>query len=824
MSRCLRPSLSVGLGVLATSLLVLAAPRLACAADPGGSITRAVPVQEAEIAALSIAINGAPEPGVAYVIRSPGGLLVDRGTLARLRFQFAESDVVQIDGRAYVPMKTLRGTRGSIDEPQQRLDLDVDPELLAATRVQFGLPAPELAQTPPWGGFLNYGLFGYTNVGSGASFNSDNVSAGFEAVVFGPYGTGTASFLVNSPTAADFSNERAVLLEAAWRWDDPARMRTLIVGDAITAPGWWGQAVRFGGVQYSSNFSLQPGFVTYPLLTVSGISTIPTAADIYSNNVRMGTQNVPAGPFSITNVPLLTGAGELQVVVNNAFGQQQVITQPYYLTTQLLKPGLSQFSLSAGSLRYNYGLRNVDYRGYVASGYYRYGINERLTAEGRAEASSDVQGAGAGADFVLGYLGVVSAGVAASHASDDVVGASGSGARVLLGFSRQASLASFAVRSTWASPNYREVGDSPILQTRTTSASFNVALPGQAGSIAIAYGHQRLRDTLPPEPNVPSQSGSLNIVSATYSVGLGRYGFLTFSASKASGLSNQTQVLALYSLPFGASPNAPADTTITLGAQRVRGDGQSDDFGTLDIQRPLPVGQGFGYYVHAQTNRNFTGGVSYYGNYGRYTLEGSSFDGSEAIRGSIAGGIGIIGGHVFIAPPIEQSFALVEVGDVAGARVLQENNFAGVTGRDGTLVLPRLPTYTPVNIALDPLSVPLDFTVNETQQRVVTLGRTGVLVKFDSQRERNALVRVQLPDGSPMPAGAAARVIGRGETMPFGLGGEVYLTNLGDSQQIEITYRGRSCELPIALAKDSPAVADLGPFVCALRDPGGAKP
>lgn len=147
-----------------------------------------------------------------------------------------------------------------------------------------------------------------------------------------------------------------------------------------------------------------------------------------------------------------------------------------------------------------------------------------------------------------------------------------------------------------------------------------------------------------------------------------------------------------------------------------------------------------------------------------------------------------------------------------------------MTGSDGTMVLPRLPTYTPVNIALDPLSVPLDWSVGETQRRVVTLGRTGVLVKFDSQRERNALVRVQLPDGTPMPAGAAARVAGQDESMPFALGGEVYLTRLGDSQEVEVSYRGRSCTLTITLDKNAPAVADLGPFTCALRERAGARP
>ena len=201
----------------------------------------------------------------------------------------------------------------------------------------------------------------------------------------------------------------------AWRWDDPQLRTLLIVGDAISAPGWWGNAVRFGGVQFSSNYALQPGYITYPLLAVSGMAAIPTAAELYANNVRISSQNVPAGPFTITNVPVVNGAGELQLVVTNALGQQQIITQPYYTTTQLLRAGLSEFSVSAGAARFNYGLQNFDYRDGLVSGLYRHGVSDRLTLEGRGEVSSDVRGAGVGATQVLGVIGVLEAGVAGSN-------------------------------------------------------------------------------------------------------------------------------------------------------------------------------------------------------------------------------------------------------------------------------------------------------------------------------------------------------------------------------------------------------------------------
>lgn len=818
---CPLPSRRCRGSIFATAWLAMSLPVPAMAgpaAPPTEADRRIVIALASDIAALSISVNGAPEPGIAYVLRDPNGLLVDTETLARLKLGWRAADETPLEGRTFVPLRALRGVRATIADQAQRLDLDIDPDLLPQARLVYGLPAPQLPQTPAWGGFLNYTVFGQSSSGQDfATSFARSVAGAVEAVAFGPAGTFGASLLANSTSTSETGAENVVLLDAGWRWDEPAKLRTYRVGDAITAPGWWGHAVRFGGAQVSSNYSLQPGYVTYPLLTVAGVSAIPTAAEIYSNNIRMGSQNVPAGPFAITNVPALNGAGELQVVVNNAFGQQQVITQPFYVTTQLLQPGLSEYSFSAGSERFNYGLRNFDYQGFIGSAYYRYGVTDTLTVQARAEGDNNIRGAGAGADYVVGYFGVLSAGIAGSSASGDVIGAKGTGGRLLLGFSRQASLASFAVQSTVATPNYREIGDTPVQEASATRASFNVALPAQAGSLALIYSGQRFRDSTPASPTRESQTGTLNIYTASYSVGLGRFGYLTLSASRSNGLANQTQLLALLTLPFGTTDTGPADTTVSLGGQTSRVDGKSTSYGTLDLQHPVPVGEGWGYYLHGQTDDLYTGGVAYWGKYGRYSVDGSRANGQSAVRGAVAGGIGLVGGHAFIAPPIDQSFALISVGDVAGARVLQENLDVGRTGDDGTLILPRLPSYTPVNIAIDPTTIPLNSSLGQTVQKVVLLDRTGIVVRFESRRERNALIRLTLPDGTPVPAGAVARVAGRTDPYPVAMGGEVYITDLGDLQDVDVIWRGQTCRVAIALEKNAPPVADLGPFVCALH-------
>src|SRR5262249_36839264 len=145
--------------------------------------------------------------------------------------------------------------------------------------------------------------------------------------------------------------------------------------------GAWGRSLRFSGVQYGTNFTLQPDLITYPLPAFPGTAIVPSTVDVLVNGARVGAQQVPPGPFTISNVPVVTGAGDVQFVVRDAFGQQQVITQPFYTSRQLLRPGLDEWSVNAGAERLNYGIESFDYGSGFASGYWRRGLTDQVTVE-----------------------------------------------------------------------------------------------------------------------------------------------------------------------------------------------------------------------------------------------------------------------------------------------------------------------------------------------------------------------------------------------------------------------------------------------------------
>ena len=95
----------------------------------------------------------------------------------------------------------------------------------------------------------------------------------------------------------------------------------------MTGGGAFAFPVRFAGVQYGTNFGTDPAFVPFPLPTIGGLARQELAVDLLINDLERVKSNVPAGPFSISNLPVLTGSGEVQLRVTDLLGRQQVVTQ-----------------------------------------------------------------------------------------------------------------------------------------------------------------------------------------------------------------------------------------------------------------------------------------------------------------------------------------------------------------------------------------------------------------------------------------------------------------------------------------------------------------
>ncbi|MFV9932536.1 MAG: hypothetical protein AB8V27_04350 [Rickettsia slovaca] len=94
------------------------------------------------------------------------------------------------------------------------------------------------------------------------------------------------------------------------------------VGDnSITKVSSWSNSTRFAGIQYATNFAVRPNLVTYPLLDFRGKSELPSSIEIFSNSIPIYNAKAHMGDFDITNIPVITGRGDLIVKTHDITGK-----------------------------------------------------------------------------------------------------------------------------------------------------------------------------------------------------------------------------------------------------------------------------------------------------------------------------------------------------------------------------------------------------------------------------------------------------------------------------------------------------------------------
>src|SRR5690606_30254055 len=129
----------------------------------------------------------------------------------------------------------------------------------------------------------------------------------------------------------------------------------------------------------------QPGFISVSRPAMQGEAALPSTLELYVNDVLRLKRDVPSGPFSIQDMPVVSGQGEARLVVTDLLGREQVIVAPYYASPRLLDAGLKAYSYEIGAIRENYGVASNNYGRALAVGTFRRGMSNRWTAEIRSE-------------------------------------------------------------------------------------------------------------------------------------------------------------------------------------------------------------------------------------------------------------------------------------------------------------------------------------------------------------------------------------------------------------------------------------------------------
>jgi outer membrane usher protein len=760
-------------GLLVVSLLALT-PSVPLAEDTALAVDEVF---------LAVVINQ-QQQGVVFLLRSDDRLFAGAQDLRRWRLHLPDTPPLNHDGEDFYALDALAGLSYEFDESSQALTVEASPSLFDATRLK-GTVTYFTAPTPASpGGFLNYDVSAYH--GQGRTTTSGLLELGG----FAGWGAAQARML-----ARDLHGKAsAIRLDTTWTRDQPLEVASLRVGDAISGTSSWGGAVRFGGVQWATNFATQPGLVAFPQPGVFGEAVLPSTVDLYVDNALRMSREVPSGPFSIEDLPVMTGQGHAQIVVRDIMGREQVITQPYYVTPRLLKQGLQDYSYELGFVRRNFGTDSNNYGRPLAVGTHRIGISEQFTGEFHGELLSHQQTLGLSGVMLWPVAGVLSSSLAASHSEKGV------GGLLELGFQRQGRYFSFGANTQLASQRFAKLGLQPEeLAPRQISQVFVNLATTDHGSFAASYAQQAFRD----------RKGN-TILNASYTRKLGRLGNLSVFVTRfLSGDANTVFNLS-FSMPLGDRTNASINTSAKQGREQAR----------LQVSRSLPAGSGLGYRLvtEAGDSDRRAAEVSAQNQVGTYILAADQLQGQTAFRGSATGGLAFLGGSAFLSRRITDSFAVVQVPDYSGVGIYADNQLVARTDADGNALLPRIRPYQKNLVRIEQADLPLDAQIDAIQLDAVPYFRSGLLLSFPVKRSRGALLTVILENGEPLPVGAQVQIVGGNtkdnEVFPTGLRGEVYLTGLATNNRLRVTWLDQNCEFMLPYPESTEPLPHLGTYIC----------
>ena len=745
-------------------------------------------------AVLEVTLSDTQPGEMMVVLRdAEGRLYLEEKDFARLRLHVPQTAPFMYEGRRFFEPKAIKGCSVAIDESLQRAVITAPASTLDTTHLSAAeRRSPDVTPASP-GAFLNYQL-------SAQQIDGQNLGGAYaELGVFAGAGVLTSTGVARYGGTGTGIDNQLVRLDTAFTRDFPATLETLNLGDAISDGASWGNAVRYAGVRWSRNFGLRPDLLTTPLLATSGTATVPSTVDVFVNNQLVTSSQLPPGPFVIDRLPTVSGTGDVSVVVRDALGREQVVTQTFYSSTTLLAQGLTQYSVNLGKIRDDYGLESNQYGPLLGEVSYRRGITDGFTLEGHGEyLAGDSHAAGVNAAFAVGRVGVVN--VTAANGGDS----SGSGWLSGVGIEHRGTNTSFIASSLWATSEFSQVGEplDPALRMRQRNLLQTGMGLGRFGSLSLAYVRQTYRDA-------PTQQ----TLGLTHSISFGRSGALNLTLTRtrtaadlSSSAQSSTSAYLIFVVPLSSRRAA------TLAAVGGSGGGAPANEVIASLTMSPPVGPGSGYRFSASTAGNYDADWRQQFRSADLELEVAHNQGLDGRSAYLSGAMTFLDGQLNTTRTVNGSFAMVDVAGLADVPVYVENQLTTHTDASGRALLYNLRPYEANRISITPEDLPLDTSIAASSTIMAPPYRSGVIARFPVERIRSGTFRLVTDDGKPLPVGAVVTL--KGVQFPVVLDGLVYVTGYDHGMAAEASWAGGHCRFRLEPPPPDDPLPDMGTVKC----------
>lgn len=750
-------------------------------------------VQPGEIP-VTLTINHEKKGEVFAYRTAADDFLVRRADLERAGLRNLVGRTLMVLGEPYLSLASIRGLAFRFDEATVGLKIAASPRLLGTTVVDMtGRKAVEPERPTNGSVFLNY-----------RAAHAERDQGAGTTEVYGETGARWGGWLL-------YTDGRASVREGAWSavryssrgvydWRDS--LRRLEVGDVHAESGELGSALLLGGISFAKHYEIDPYLPKHPAFAATGLTPLPAEMIVSLDGIPIRREHIAPGTFDLRNLRSTVGERAVEITLRDIFGGETRLDRKFFFSDTLLSSGLSDYTYTAGWRRERFGQKSGEYGTLAFFGRQRYGLTDAITVGAGLEADDDVANAGPEVAFTPWRFGEVTASGRFSRSGQDSGQAFAAGYRY---WSRPLDLVFSTSHST---AGYATVSGGETAARSAVRAAATVSA-GVLGALGFSYARENQGEGTPSRQAAVSWSRDFwNQVSV----------YATFRHVWEETERDEFALTVQYSPWNRASLSARYDRREGAAATEV------------ESSQSLPEGEGFGWRAVGRDKGSVESAevdLQYNSRRASWRAQVDGVDPGAGERSwnaevSVAGGLFSAGGSLGLSRPVQDAFAVVEVGGVPGVRVRRNGEEIGRTDGAGRIMIPRLDSFNDNDITIADKDVPMNYTIDQLTHTVSPAYRQGAYVVFQVKRFQAVSGFLRLRDAAgvrPLEHRELSLIVdGKATVIATAKGGEFYLENLAPgSYEVRFTEDAGPGRCVVVVPESTEVVVEIGEVDCALE-------
>lgn len=537
-------------------------------------------------------------------------------------------------------------------------------------------------------------------------------------------------------------------------YDDVDKLLRVTAGDLRYRADSFQSASQIAGVTVERFFGLQPQRLFRPIGRTQFDLERTSTVEVRLNGVVLQQLLLQPGRYDLRDFPLAQGSNNVELLIRDDTGRETLVGGRTFFDFDLLEPGVTDFSFSAG-VRTGYASNGtIDYSGKpAASGFIRYGFSNVLTAGINLQGDED--GGTAGATLLLaspvGVLRFEGSGSSRSRFGSGFAGAVGYFNTGYFGGRKwrwqiNGNVEHFSRDFTTLADRIPQPGNVP---RQLIATSFDLAATVSSPDVNFTLtGNYNIGRGVRPNSYSLVAGATYNISNRLSATVLGRYSKTDFQREKGVFLQLVWRFGSSSTLR-GAYDTSRHEAELTYQHSSARNIG------------------GLTYDVGLRRNTEFDtfsaiGNAFYTANRGEISLQHNYFDTADlqgprlqATRAVVGTSLVFAGGKLAIGRPVQDGFAIIERHrTLAGKKLTIDPTEQGPRAQTdilGPAVVPDLQSYSRTSLYLDVEDLPPGYSLGTGQFSVKAPLYSGYRLEAGSSASMTVLANTVYDDsGEPV--------------------------------------------------------------------------